>query len=102
MISSRLIIILLTDPSEKDEVFGVLLITTQGTPFLLSHLQFFKFSAYRFDISNIKNIVHIYTDGACKGNPGAVMVIGVIISQEALSLTLISYVPAPNPENDVS
>ena len=39
---------------------------------------------------------------ACKGNPGAVMVIGTIISQEALSLTLISYVPAPNPENDVS
>ena len=49
--------VLLIPDFEKSEEFGTkLLISTHGILFLLSHLQFSNFSAYKFDIS-IKKII---------------------------------------------
>ena len=49
-------IILLTPRSEYTEVLDVLLINTHGIFFLLSHTQFFKLSALKLDVINIKKI----------------------------------------------
>ena len=54
--SAQLVKLLKDNISEKDEVFGVLLITMQGMPSLLSHSQFFSSSASKFKFEKINKI----------------------------------------------